>query len=260
MGFKSETKMKSTEMSADEVSTKGMKSGGMPMVMKDGKKIPAFAAKKGGMPKKMNMGGAMMPDAYNPSMAMKKGGKTKKMAMGGGMPMGALPTAAAPAMGARPPMGAAMGARPPMGRGMPARPAMGARKPDPRQAMIEAAMAQKAAQAPMMRKKGGMAESDKAQDKAMIGKAMKQHDSQQHGKGTTLKLKNGGMHMMPSGKMMKDSAMKKGGMPKYATGGVIQKFATGGVVNGAAGYKDGGFAKVACKDGGGFKAMKKGNC
>lgn len=209
MGFKSETKMKSTEMTADEVSTKGMKSGG----------------------------------------------KTKKMAMGGGMPMGALSAAAAPAMGARPPMGAAMG------RGMPARPPMGARKPDPRQAMIEAAMAQKAAQAPMMRKKGGMAkggEPDKDQDKAMIGKAFKQHDMQEHkgGKGTTLKLKHGGMHMMPSGKMMKDSAMKKGGMPKYANGGVIQKFATGGVV----GCADGGFAKMSCKDGGGFKAMKKGNC
>lgn len=205
MGFKAEPKMKSTEMSADEVSAKGMKSGG----------------------------------------------KTKKMAMGGGM--GALPAAAAPAMGRAAP---AMGARPPMGaamgRGMPARPAMGARKPDPRQAMIEAAMAQKAAQAPMMRKKGGKAEggeskaemkADKAQDKAMIGKAFKQHDSQKHGdgKGTTLKLKHGGM---------------KG----YATGGVIQKFATGGVVNGAAGYKEGGFAKVSCKDGGGFKAMKKGNC
>lgn len=201
MGFKAEPKMKSTEMSADEVSAKGMKSGG----------------------------------------------KTKKMAMGGGM--GALPTAAAPAMGRAAP---AMGARPPMGRAMPARSPMGARRPDPRQAMIEAAMAQKAAQAPMMRKKGGKAEggeskaemkADKAQDKAMIGKAFKQHDTQKHGdgKGTKLKLKHGGM---------------KG----YATGGVIQKFATGGVVSGAAGYKEGGFAKVSCKDGGGFKAMKKGNC
>ena len=199
MGFKSETKMKSTEMTADEVTTKGMKSGG----------------------------------------------KTKKMAMGG-MPMGALPTAAAPAMGARPPMG----------RGMPARPPMGARKPDPRQAMIEAAMAQKAAQAPVMRKKGGKAEggeskaemkADKAQDKAMIGKAFKQHDTQNHGngKGTKLKLQSGGV------------ANAQGGFKK---GGGIQKFATGGVVSGAAGYKDGGFAKVACKDGGGFKAMKKGNC
>lgn len=219
--FKENKKMKSTEMSVDEVSTKGMKSGGMPMVMKDGKKIPAFAAKKGGMPK-MNMGGAMTPE-----MGMKSGGKTKKMAMGGGMPMGALPgaaAAAAPAMGR---------AAPPMGRGVPARPPMAARKPNPRQAMMEAMMAEKAApQAPMMRKKGGMAESDKAQDKAMISKAFKQHDMQEHkgGKGTELKLKNGGM---------------KG-------------YATGGVVNGAAGYKEGGFAKMMCEGGSGHKAMKKG--
>jgi hypothetical protein len=47
-------------------------------------------------------------------------------------------------------------------------------------------------------KKGGMAEggkSDTAQDKAMIKKAFKQHDMQEHkgGKGTSLKLKKGGM-------------------------------------------------------------------
>jgi hypothetical protein len=48
-------------------------SGGMPMVMKDGQKVPAFAADgkgkmaKGGMAKKMNMGG----------MAYAKGGFTK---------------------------------------------------------------------------------------------------------------------------------------------------------------------------------------
>jgi hypothetical protein len=46
-------------------------------------------------------------------------------------------------------------------------------------------------------KKGGMAEggmSDKAQDKAMIKKAFKQHDAQEHkgGKGTSLKLAKGG--------------------------------------------------------------------
>ena len=193
MGFKAEPKMKSTEMSADEVSAKGMKSGG----------------------------------------------KTKKMAMGGGM--GALPAAAAPAMGARPPMG----------RAMPARPPMGARKPDPRQAMIEAAMAQKAAQAPVMRKKGGKAEggeskaeskaemkADKAQDKAMISKAFKQHDSQEHkgDKGTNLKLAKGGK------------------MKGYKNGGVIQKFATGGVV----GCADGGFAKMCSGGESGHKANKKG--
>jgi len=46
-------------------------------------------------------------------------------------------------------------------------------------------------------KKGGMAEggmSDTAQDKAMIKKAFKQHDEQEHkgGKGTSLKLASGG--------------------------------------------------------------------
>ena len=45
------------------------------------------------------------------------------------------------------------------------------------------------------KKKGGMVEGmDKAQDKAMIVKAFKQHDAQEHkgGKGTTLKLAKGG--------------------------------------------------------------------
>jgi hypothetical protein len=72
--------------------------------------------------------------------------------------------------------------------------------------------------APMM-KKGGKAEggmSDMMQDKAMMKKAFKQHDAQEHkgGKGTTLKLKKGGM----------------------------KKMATGGVVNGQGGYKKGGLA------------------
>jgi hypothetical protein len=49
----------------------------------------------------------------------------------------------------------------------------------------------------MMAKKKGMAEggmSDTAQDKAMIKKAFKQHDMQEHkgGKGTSLKLAKGG--------------------------------------------------------------------
>jgi len=44
-------------------------------------------------------------------------------------------------------------------------------------------------------KKGGMMkDADLAQDKALIKKAMKQHDAQEHkgGKGTTLKLAKGG--------------------------------------------------------------------
>ena len=83
-------------------------------------------------------------------------------------------------------------------------------------------------------KKGGHAESkemgaDLAQDKAMIKKAMKQHDEQEHkgDKGTKLKLKTGGV-----------SERNGGG------------YKTGGVVNGQGGFKTGG---VAMSNAGGFK-------
>ena len=59
----------------------GMKKGGMPMVMKDGKKIPAFAAKNGGMTKM----GAVKTSSKPDGVAVK--GKTKgtmiKMKSGG---------------------------------------------------------------------------------------------------------------------------------------------------------------------------------
>jgi hypothetical protein len=68
----------------------GMKKGGMPMVMKDGKKVPAFAADgkgkmaSGGMAKKMNMGGM----AYARGGGIESKGKTKgkmiSMKSGGG--------------------------------------------------------------------------------------------------------------------------------------------------------------------------------
>ena len=168
------------------------------------------------------------PSVDEVGKGMKKGGKTK-MAMGGAMPVAPLAAAAPMPMGRRP---------------------MPSARPDPRAAMLQAAMAQRAGAgaAPMMRKKGGKAEGgaetksemkmDKAQDKAMIKKAFKEHDSQEHkgGKGTKLKL-------------------QAGGVPKYATGGLIQKYATGGVVNG---YKDGGHSKMSCSSGDGYKAMKKG--
>jgi len=57
----------------------GMKKGGMPMVMKDGKKVPAFAAdgkgkmSSGGVAKKMNMGGM----AYAKGGGIESKGKTK---------------------------------------------------------------------------------------------------------------------------------------------------------------------------------------
>jgi len=58
----------------------GMASGGMPMVMKDGKKIPAFAADGEGKMKKGGMAGMhKMPDGK-----MMKDSAMKKM-MGGGM-------------------------------------------------------------------------------------------------------------------------------------------------------------------------------
>jgi hypothetical protein len=75
-------------MMAKKKGTKKMADGGMPMVMKDGKKVPAFAAdgkgamKKGGMTKKMAAGGSASSRADG--IAVK--GKTKgTMLKKGGM-------------------------------------------------------------------------------------------------------------------------------------------------------------------------------
>jgi hypothetical protein len=91
--------------------------------------------------------------------------------------------------------------------------------------------------APVM-KEGGKA--DTAEDKAMVKKAFKQHDAQEHkgGKGPKLSLKKGG---------------------KMATGGVVLGngggYKTGGVVLGnGGGYKTGG---VVLGNGGGYKAGGK---
>jgi len=162
----------------------------------------------------------------------------------------------APAMAA--PMGAA-----PM-RGAPV---------DPRKAaLIKAMMARKAGMgapaAPMAApmgapgmpamKKGGKA-SDTAQDKAMIAKAMKQHDAQEHkgGKGTKLKLSTGGLTnpMKKGGKVSGaaiDAAMDKttieGNAGKFAktkmeskkTDPGYERYAAGGTVEG----NEGKFAKT----------------
>jgi hypothetical protein len=54
-----------------------LKKGGMPMVMKDGKKIPAFAAKKGGMTKMAKGGGIESKGKTKGAMVkMKSGGKS----------------------------------------------------------------------------------------------------------------------------------------------------------------------------------------
>lgn len=67
----------------------------------------------------------------------------------------------------------------------------------------------------MPMKKGGMAKDDKSQDKAMIKKAMKQHDAQEHkgGKGTSLKLAKGGTFRKSANGVAK-KGLTKAMMPK----------------------------------------------
>jgi hypothetical protein len=162
---------------------------------------------------------------------MKKGGKAqaghKKMAMGGGaMDM----MSGTPALVGRPAVNAPV--RSPM------KPSMAMR----RKAMMAKPAAPMAM--PPMKKGGKMAEggkSDTAQDKAMIKKAFKQHDSQEHkgGKGTDLKLKKGGMKKMATGGVSLGNAggFKTGGVALGNAGG----FKTGGVTLGnAGGFKHGG--------------------
>jgi len=162
-------------------------------------------------------------------LKLKKGGAVEKKMAYGGAPMSAM---TGPARGG---MGAAAA---------PGMPALAAR----RRAMKAMGAAQSApvgrAASMMGMKEGG----DMAQDKAMIKKAFKQHDAQEHkgGKGTMLKLKKGG---------------------KYASGGAIPSESisgtpattivdtakpdtapakTGGVRNGnAGGFKKGGMMKCA---------------
>ena len=89
-------------------------------------------------------------------------------------------------------------------------------------------------------KKGGKA--DKSQDKAMIKKAFKQHDAQEHkgGKGTKLALKKGGKMATGGVAMANAGGYKKGGM---MDGG--KACATGGVAKAnAGGYKNGGMTMV----------------
>jgi hypothetical protein len=110
--------------------------------------------------------------------------------------------------------------------------------------MMKQKMAAPQMAAPMM-KEGGKA--DMAQDKAMIKKAISQHDAQEHkgGKGTKLSLKNGGS----------TGGVKMGNAGGYKTGGVVKGnaggYKTGGVVLGnAGGFKKGGAAKKAYATGG----------
>jgi len=195
---------------------------------------------------------------------MKKGGKAeaghKKMAMGGGaMDM----MSGTPALIGRPAVNAPVRApgKPSMAS---RRKAMMAKKPAPAVTPSGPSMAM-----PPM-KKGGKAEggkSDMSQDKAMIKKAFKQHDSQEHkgGKGTSLKLKKGGMKKYATGGAIpsettsgsykttlmhqakadhspaKTGDVKNGNGGGYKMGGKAKKYATGGVTkSNGGGYKNGG--------------------
>ena len=73
---------------------------------------------------------------------------------------------------------------------------------------------------PAMMKKGGMAKDDTKQDKAMIKKAFKQHDAQEHkgGKGTSLKLAKGGSFRKAANGVAK-KGLTKGTMIKMKNGG-----------------------------------------
>jgi hypothetical protein len=185
---------------------------------------------------------------------MKKGGKAesghKKMAMGGGaMDM----MSGTPALIGRPAVNAPVRA--------PGKPSMSAR----RKAMMAkpAVTPSGPSMAPPPMKKGG----DASQDKAMIKKAFKQHDSQEHkgGKGTSLKLKKGGMKKYATGGVIpsettsgsykttlmhqakpdhspaKTGDVKNGNAGGYKMGGKAKKYATGGVTkSNGGGYKNGG--------------------
>jgi len=71
-----------------------------------------------------------------------------------------------------------------------------------------------------MKKMAEGGKADMAQDKAMIKKAMKQHDMQEHkgGKGTKLKLAKGGMFRKSANGVAK-KGLTKAMMPKMSKGG-----------------------------------------
>lgn len=174
------------------------------------------------------------PSVDEAGKGMKKGGKAKMA--DGGVPMGAAPAGALPAVAEQ------VRRRRPMT-------AMEASAARPRGAslMRPAAMSRPApaipAQAMGRVKNGGAIES-----KAMHAKEEREL------KGIKKDLMS--HESKPASKAHK--GLKAGGVPKYATGGVVKKYATGGVVNGQGGFKEGGFAKMSCSGGDGYKAMKKG--
>ena len=146
--------------------------------------------------------------------------------------MGAL--AGTPALVGRPAVNAPVSA--------PGKPSMASRR---KAMMMAQAMKNRPIPAPMApaglpMKEGGKA--DMAQDKAMIKKAIKQHDMQEHkgGKGTKLTLKKGGSAKATGGVVNGQGGFKTGGVVLGNGGG----YKTGGVIKGKpAEYQKGGAAK-----------------
>jgi len=207
----------------------------------------------------------------------KHGGKVEKKAMGGmmGAPAMAAPAVADPRkmamMKALMARKAAMGGGSPPSMSAPTMPLANANPMTPGSAM----------------KKGGkaMAKGDKAQDKAMIMKAFKEHDAQEHkgGKGTKLKLATGGVaNGMKTGGKVSGAAIDKdetkttieGNVGKFAktkrerekTDPGYERYAAGGTIEGNAktfektkmveAKKDPGYENFAT--GGVANGMKKG--
>jgi hypothetical protein len=123
-------------------------------------------------------------------------------------------------------------------------------------------MARRAAMAAPLMKKGGKA-GDMAQDKAMVKKAFKQHDMQEHegGKGTKLKLKKGGTTKVVDGdktdKAHGTGDVKMGKAAGYKAGGAIEgnagKFMKTKVVDGDKKDSAHGTGGVRMSNSGGFK-------
>jgi hypothetical protein len=214
-GFKQMPKMETTEPSVilkmkkgGHVNTKHLEKGehGHTPMTSNTKHRESMESEEGDSPKKPSM--SERKKAMNPNF--KGGGKVAHKADGGMM---ANPQAMA-AM-ANPAIRAALAKR-----AMAKRAAMGQAAGAPMAAPV-AAPAMGAGLQPGM-KKGGKA-GDAMQDKAMIKKAFKQHDMQEHkgDKGTNLKLKTGGV-------------------TKSNAGG----YKTGGVAMGAGGYAKGGIIKT----------------
>lgn len=182
-----------------------------------------------------------------------EGHKPMKKMDGGAM--GAL--AGTPALIGRPAVNAPVAA--------PGRPSMN----DRRKAMMMAQMMKKqqAMPTPMMKKGGKAEDGDMAQDKAMVKKAFKQHDAQEHkgSKGTKLSLKTGGVAMGAAG-YAKGGGVKMGNGGGYKNGGKVMSYVEGNVTGtppgktntttgevkkaNAGGFKKGGSAKKAYATGG----------